>query len=74
MSIKVGENFDGKLKVDQVWVKGKRTRTIVAFDETYMYYKTGTNPKRGILTRVYRSSFREWLHSGAELKYDPVTK
>ncbi|AKQ08242.1 hypothetical protein PP655_gp050 [Bacillus phage PBC4] len=63
-----GTIFRGRLMVGQIWVKGKREKLIVGFDEFYMYYQTKTDRKKGTITGVRRSSFRKWLTSGAMLK------
>lgn len=63
-----GTKFNGMLAVGQVWKKKRRTREIVMFDDTYMYFKTKQDKREGTVSRVYRSSFRDWLFSGAVLQ------
>lgn len=65
-----GERFDGQLKFGQVWVKGKLERKIVDFDKVYMVFQTKKDIENNTYTRVYRSSFRDWVYSGAALKVD----
>ncbi|AZU99090.1 hypothetical protein pW4_75 [Bacillus phage pW4] len=60
-----GTIFRGVLAAGQTWVKGNRERTIVKFDDVCMYYTT--KKSKGVKV-VYRSSFRNWLTSGAMLK------
>jgi hypothetical protein len=66
-----GSRFDGQLKNGQVWVRGNREKEIVSFDDTYMIYVTKKDKKTGTSTKVYRSSFRDWVLGGAVLKVDP---
>lgn len=63
-----GTRFRGKLEIGQTWVKGNREKTIVDFDECWMFYKTKTDIKKGTTTGVRRNIFRKWLTSGAMLK------
>lgn len=63
-----GKRFNGQLKEGQVWVKGNREKTIVNFDDTYMRYRTKKDIQDGTVTTVYRSSFRDWIHTGALLR------
>ncbi|WAB25378.1 hypothetical protein M5_0200 [Lysinibacillus phage vB_LfM_LysYB2] len=63
-----GSKFDGMLAPGQVWKKKNRTRKIVKFDDVHMYFKTKQDEREGTVSRVYRSSFRDWLFSGAVLQ------
>lgn len=60
-----GTRFNGLLAVGQTWVKGKTERTIVGYDNIYIYYNTKASKNTKI---VLRTSFRKWLHSGAMFK------
>jgi hypothetical protein len=62
--------FDGRLKEGQIWVKGNREKRIVSFDDTYMKYQTKKDINDNSVTKVYRSVFRDWVHSGAMLKVE----
>lgn len=59
-----GSVFKGNLAIGQVFVKGNREKTILHFNEFYMYYQTKTDIKNGTITGVRRSIFRKWLNSG----------
>ncbi|KDN91270.1 hypothetical protein MF621_004072 (plasmid) [Bacillus velezensis] len=68
ITITSGKAFNGRLKAGQVWVKGKNERVIHSFNDTFMYYQTKKGVKEGRITAVLRSSFRNWVYSGAMLK------
>lgn len=67
-----GSRFNGILEAGQVWVKGNREKEIVNFDGAYMRYKTKKDKKDETVTTVFRSSFRDWVYSGAMLKVDSI--
>ncbi|MED1125457.1 hypothetical protein [Bacillus atrophaeus] len=63
-----GKVFNGKLEGGQVWVKGRVERTIHSFSDNFMYYQTKKGIEEGKITAVPRSSFRNWILSGAIMR------
>jgi len=66
-----GTRFNGNLAKGQIWVKGNREKTIVYFNGHTMKYQTKKDIKNGTVTTVKRSSFRDWVTTGAMLKDKP---
>lgn len=63
-----GSRFNGLLEAGQVWIKGNQEREIVSFDKVYMRFQTKENKKNETITEVFRSTFSNWVQSGAMLK------